>query len=384
MKKVCILGSTGSIGTQSLEVIDYGGNYEVTGLAAGKNVALLEEQIRKFNPKMAAVYDEKSAALLKNNVRDTNTRILSGIEGVREVAAKSGADVTVTAMVGSAGIYPTLDAIEAGSDIALANKETMVCAGDIVKDAAKRKKVQILPVDSEHSAVFQCIGNRKKDVNRIFLTASGGPFFGKTRDALRTVTKAQALKHPNWSMGAKITIDSATMMNKGLEVIEAMQLFDVSAENIEVVIHKQSIVHSMVEFKDNSVLGQMGWPDMRIPIGFALAYPDALPTPTKPLDFSSLLSLTFEKPDFETFGCLRLGFEAAKKGGSLTTVFSSAGEAAVDLFLNDKCTFLDIESYVEKTMQAHKLVINPTLSCIIETDQWARDYVNSLWEGNGR
>ena len=384
MKKVCILGSTGSIGTQSLEVIENSDAYEVTALAAGKNITLLEEQIRKFRPKMAAVYDEASASVLKAAVRDTNTKVLSGMEGVRECAGYSGAEITVTAMVGSIGIYPTLDAINAGSHIALANKETMVCAGNIVKDAAKKKNVKILPVDSEHSAIFQCIGNRTNDVNRIFLTASGGPFFGKTREELRKVTKAEALKHPNWSMGAKITIDSASLMNKGLEVIEAVQLFDVRPENIEVVVHKQSIVHSMVEFKDNSVLGQMGWPDMRIPIGYALAYPDTLPTPTKPLDFSSLLTLTFEKPDFETFGCLRLGFEAAKTGGTLTTVFSSAGEAAVDLFLRDKCTFLEIESFVERTMRAHKTVINPDLPCIIETDKWAREYVNSLWEGNNR
>ncbi len=382
MKKVSILGSTGSIGTQTLEVIENDASYDVVALAAGKNIALLEKQIRKFRPKLAAVYDESYAKLLRENVRDTDTKVLAGIEGVREAAGKSGAEVTVTAMVGSIGILPTLDAIDAGSDIALANKETMVCAGDIVKAAAKQKDVHILPVDSEHSAIFQCIGSRWEAVNRIFLTASGGPFAGKSREDLKSVTKAQALKHPNWSMGAKITIDSATMMNKGLEVIEAVQLFDVRPENIEVVIHKQSIVHSMVEFVDNSVLGQMGWPDMRIPIGYALAYPNAAPTPTKPLDFHSPLTLTFEEPDFETFGCLRLGFEAAKTGGTLTTVFSSAGEAAVDLFLNDNCTFLEIEALVEKTMKAHKTVINPSLSCIIETDKWARAYVKELWEGN--
>ncbi len=380
MKKVCILGSTGSIGQQTLEIVEHTGKYAVTALAAGRNIELLEKQIRVHRPELAAVFDEAAASQLWEKVKDTKTRVLSGIEGVREVAAKSGADITVTAMVGSIGILPTLDAIAAGSDIALANKETMVCAGDIVRAAAQEKKVRIVPVDSEHCAIFQCIGNKKEDVKRIFLTASGGPFFGKSREELLGVTAKEALRHPNWSMGAKITIDSASMMNKGLEVIEAVQLFGVAPANIEVVIHRQSIVHSMVEFTDNSVIAQLGWPDMRLPIGYALAYPDCLETPTRPLDFEKLMTLTFEKPDMETFGCLRLGFMAAKAGGTLPTVYSSAGEEAVALFLAGKCTFLDIEYFVEETMLAHKIVINPTLSSIIDTDKWARAYVKDLWE----
>ncbi len=381
MKKVTILGSTGSIGTQTLSIIENTDAYSVLALAAGKNIALLEAQIRKFRPKFAAVYDEAAAAKLRRNVQDTDTTILGGLNGVRQVATK-GADITVTAMVGSVGILPTLDAISAGSDIALANKETMVCAGPIVKKAAKEKGVKILPVDSEHSAIFQCIGDKKTDVRRILLTASGGPFWGKQREDLANVTVREALQHPNWNMGAKITIDSATMMNKGLEVIEAVQLFDTPADRIEVVVHRQSIVHSMVEFQDYSVLGQMGWPDMRLPIAYALAYPAVLPSPVKPLSFDSLLELTFEKPDMETFGCLRLGYEAAKIGGTMPTVFSSAGEEAVSLFLQEKCSFLEIESLVSRAMQAHKTVINPSLSCIIDTDTWAREEVKALWKGN--
>lgn len=380
MKKVTILGSTGSIGTQTLDIIEKSDAFCVTALCAGRNIKLLEEQIRAFRPLVAAVFDEEAAKELRENVKDTNTKVLAGLSGVRE-AAKCGADITVTAMVGSIGILPTLDAIESGSDIALANKETMVCAGDIVKRAAKEKGVKIIPVDSEHSAIFQCIGDKGKDVRRILLTASGGPFFGKTREELQTVTAKEALKHPNWSMGAKITIDSATLMNKGLEVIEAVQFFDVRPEQIEVVVHRQSIVHSMVEFTDRSVLGQMGWPDMRLPIAYALSYPDVRPTPVEPLSFENMLTLTFEKPDYETFGCLRLGILAAKTGGTMPTVFSSAGEEAVSLFLDGKCSFLDIEAMVERTMLSHKTVINPTLSCIIDTDTWARAEVKRLWEG---
>ncbi len=381
MKKVCILGSTGSIGTQALDIIRNSDKYEVTALAAARNIDLLEKQIREFRPKIAAVYEEAFAKELRTRVADTDTKIVATLSGVREVARENGADITVTAMVGSIGILPTLDAIEAGSDIALANKETMVCAGDLVRAAAKEHGVKIVPVDSEHSAIFQCIGEKYADVNRIFLTASGGPFAGKKREDLDAVTAADALKHPNWSMGAKITIDSASMMNKGLEVIEAVQLFGVAPSQIEVVLHRQSIVHSMVEFRDHSVIAQLGWPDMRLPIGYALAYPDCEKTPTRPLDFEEAMTLTFEKPDMETFGCLRLGFAAAEKGGTLPTVYSGAGEAAVALFLSGKCRFLDIETLVAKTMEAHKTVINPTLSCIIDTDAWAREKVQTLWEG---
>ncbi len=381
MKKVCILGSTGSIGRQTLDIVQYTGEYEVTGISANTNISLLEEQIRTFHPRYASVFDEDAALVLRENVKDTDTKILAGYEGLREIAVKSGADITVTAFVGNVGILPTLDAIEAGSDIALANKETMVCAGDIVCNAAKKKNVKIIPVDSEHCAIFQCIGDKQKDVKRIFLTASGGPFAGKKKEDLCGVTVAEALKHPNWSMGAKITIDSATMMNKGLEVLEAVQLFGVKPENIEVVIHKQSIVHSMVEFLDHSVIAQLGFPDMRLPIAYALSYPDISVTPVKPMDFSEMLTLTFQKPDLETFGCLAQGFRAAYEGGTMPTVYCSAGEEAVGLFLSGKCAFLDIETIVKKTMDAHKSVINPTLSCIIETDKWAREKALSVWEG---
>ncbi|MDD6307925.1 MAG: 1-deoxy-D-xylulose-5-phosphate reductoisomerase [Clostridia bacterium] len=378
MKKICILGSTGSIGKQTLEVIAASNLYEVVAVAAGKNIALLEAQIRQFSPRLAAVYNEAAAKTLRENIRDTGTKVLAGPEGIREVAATSGADITVTAMVGSAGILPTLDAIAAGSTIALANKETMVCAGDIVRAAAKEKGVQIIPVDSEHSAIFQCIGTWRRALKRIWLTASGGPFAGKTRDELAGVTVADALKHPNWSMGAKITIDSATMMNKGLEVIEAVQLFGVTPEEIQVVVHRQSIVHSMVEFADHSVIAQLGVPDMRVPIGYALSYPDRKETPTEGLSMEKLASLTFERPDMETFGCLRLGFAAAKCGGTMPTVYSSAGEAAVERFLVGKCSFLEIENLVESAMQNHKTVIKPDLTCIIETDRWARAHVAAL------
>ncbi len=379
MKKISILGSTGSIGKQTLEVIEKQKDaYEVKALAVASNIALLEEQIRKFHPEMVAVFHEEHVNTLRENIKDMNTKVYGGMDGVREVAAKSGADITVTAMVGSIGIMPTLDAISAGSDIALANKETMVCAGDIVRAAAKEKNVRIIPVDSEHSAIFQCIGSQEKAVKRILLTASGGPFWGKSREELARATVSDALKHPNWDMGAKITIDSATMMNKGLEVLEAVQLFGVRAEQIEVLVHRQSIVHSMVEFADNAIIAQLGTPDMRVPIAYALSYPNRFETPAESLDFTKVSTLTFEKPDLETFGCLRLGFLAAKCGGSMTTVYSSAGEEAVSRFMQGKCGFLDIEVLVESAMKNHKTVINPSLSCIIDTDRWAREFVASL------
>ncbi len=378
MKNICILGSTGSIGKQTLEVIEKQGIYRVKALAAASNIQLLEEQIRRFRPKMVAVYHEESAHKLSGNVKDTDTLVLGGMDGVREVAARSGADITVTAMVGSVGILPTLDAISAGSDIALANKETMVCAGDIVRSAAKKNNVRIIPVDSEHSAIFQCIGEQEKAVKRILLTASGGPFRGKKRDELKNVTVEDALKHPNWDMGAKITIDSATLMNKGLEVLEAVQLFGVSPEQIEVLVHPQSIIHSMVEFHDNAIIAQLGTPDMRVPIAYALSYPNRYETPADSLNFEKYAALTFEKPDLDTFGCLRLGFLAAKCGGSMPTVYSSAGEVAVSKFMQGQCGFLDIETMVESAMKNHETVINPSLSCIIDTDRWARAYVAAL------
>ena len=378
MKKIAVLGSTGSIGTQTLDIIEHSDKYEVTALAAYSNVSLIEKQIRQFKPKVAALYDETAAADLRVRVADTDTKVLSGEDGLNIAAAESSAKTVVTAMVGSVGILPTLNAIKSGADIALANKETMVCAGEIVSDLAQEYNVKIIPVDSEHSAIFQSIGGDRKFLKRILLTASGGPFFGKSRKELEKVTLADALKHPNWSMGSKITIDSATLINKGLEVIEAVKLFSVSAEQIKVLVHRQSIVHSMVEFCDNSILAQLGDPDMRTPIAYALSYPKRRENPARPIDFEKMRTLTFEEPDMETFQGLALGFEAAKQGGTMPTVYSCANEAAVELFMNGKCTFLEISHLVAAAMKNHKKVIKPTLECIIDTDNATREYVKSL------
>jgi 1-deoxy-D-xylulose-5-phosphate reductoisomerase len=378
MKKIAILGSTGSIGTQTLDIIDNSNDYQVTALAAHSNFKLLEEQIRKFKPGMAALFNEEAAKELRIRTRDTNVKILGGEEGVNRLASECGADTVLTAMVGSAGIMPTLNAISAGCNIALANKETMVCAGEIVSDLAERKNVKIIPVDSEHSAIFQCIGNHKSYLKNIILTASGGPFFGRCAQELKSVTLQDALKHPNWSMGSKITIDSATLMNKGLEVIEAVKLFDISPDSIKVLVHRQSIIHSMVEFCDNSVLAQLGNPDMRVPISYALSYPERKENPSAPLKYESLKSLSFEEPDLDTFKGLALGFYAAREGGTMPTVYSSANEAAVELFISGKCTFLEISSLVEFAMKNHKKVIKPTLKCIIDTDNKIRQFVKSL------
>lgn len=378
MKKIAVLGSTGSIGTQTLDIIENSDKYEVSALAANSNVALLEEQIRKFKPAVAALYNEKAADELRTRVGDTSTKIFGGEDGVCHVAAESGADTVVTAMVGSVGILPTISAIKSGADIALANKETMVCAGEMVSDLAREYGVKILPVDSEHSAIFQSIGQDRKFLKRIFLTASGGPFFGKTKKELEGVRLEDALRHPNWSMGSKITIDSATLINKGLEVIEACKLFDVEPEQIKVLIHRQSVVHSMVEFCDNSVIAQLGNPDMRLPIAYALSYPERCQNHTPPIDLERLISLTFEEPDMETFSGLSLAFKAASEGGTVPTVYSAANEAAVELFMKGKCGFLDISRLVAEAVIHHKKVIKPTLECIIDTDNETRQYVKSL------
>ncbi|MBQ2897364.1 MAG: 1-deoxy-D-xylulose-5-phosphate reductoisomerase [Clostridia bacterium] len=377
MKKISILGSTGSIGTQALDVVDrQKDEFKVCGLSANKNIKLLSEQIRKYKPESAAIFDESLYKDLKTSVNDCDTKILCGLDGVREVSANSGADIVLSAIVGIAGLLPTLDAIDNGIDIALANKETLVTAGKLVTDSAKKKGVKLLPVDSEHSAIFQCLnGEKQKSIKRIILTASGGPFFGKKRFELENVTVSDALNHPNWSMGSKITIDSATLMNKGLEFIEAKWLFDVEPEKIDIVVHKQSIIHSMVEFTDGSILAQMGKPDMRTPISVALNYPDREVLNSSPLDFSKLSALTFDKPDYITFKCLSLAIDTAKIGGTAPAFLNGANEAAVELFLNDKIGFLDIGDCIEEAIKSYKSITNYTLSDILTADKQAREKI---------
>ena len=374
MKKISVLGSTGSIGTQTLDVAEHSDNIKIVGLTAGSNIKLLEQQIRKFKPKYAACADEKKAALLKLAVSDTETTVLSGKRGLCEIAADTENDAVVTSIVGIAGLEPTMAAINNGIDIALANKETLVTAGDIVMHEAKAHNSAILPVDSEHSAIFQCIGaHSNKEISRIIITASGGSQYGKTRDELKDVTVSQALNHPNWDMGQKITIDSATLMNKGLEVIEAHHLFNMDYDNIDVVVHRQSIVHSMVEFADMSILAQLSLPDMRLPIHYALNYPCRRKSVMKPLDLTEIGTLTFEKPDYETFSCLKLAIEAGKCGGTMPVVLNAANEIAVELFLKGKIKFLQIGEIVEKQLSIHKNTLNPKINDIIETDREIRE-----------
>lgn len=375
MKKVSILGSTGSIGTQTLDIIRRNGeNFSVCALTAGSNTSLLEKQAREFKPEIVAVASEDAANDLKVRLADTAIRVLSGEEGLCEAAAIEEADITLGAIVGIAGLKPVLSAIDAGKDIALANKETLVTAGDIVMARAKEKNVKILPVDSEHSAIFQCLEGRG-ELKKIYLTASGGPFFGKKRDELENVTAKDALKHPTWSMGAKITIDSASLANKGLEVIEATHLFGVTADKIQVVVHRQSIVHSMVEFVDGAIIAQLGSADMRTPISVALNYPVRSEISGDPLDIFGTGNLTFEKPDTDTFRMLELAFSASKMGGTMPTVLNGANEEAVSAFLNGKCRFLDIADMVEGAMENHKIKENPSLSDIFCADSEARDFV---------
>lgn len=380
MKKVSILGSTGSIGTQTLDVIDRQYNdFCVCGLAANKNIKLLSEQIRKYKPLKAAVYDTSLYAELKSSVSDCATKILCGEEGVREVSADTGADVVLSAIVGIAGLLPTLDAIDNGIDIALANKETLVTAGKLVTEKAKKKGVKLLPVDSEHSAIFQCLnGEKQKYVRRIILTASGGPFFGKKIDELKNVTVEDALNHPNWSMGSKITIDSATLMNKGLEFIEAKWLFDVAPDNIDIIVHRQSVIHSMVEFTDGSVLAQMGKPDMRTPISVALNYPEREIYNSQPVDFTEFGSLTFDKPDYNTFKCLSLAIESLNSGGTAPAFLNGANEAAVSLFLAGEIGFLDIGNLIADAMKLHKNTFDYDLNDVLLADKNARDTIQQL------
>ena len=378
-KTLAVLGSTGSIGVQALEVAELMG-FDVVALTANSRTDIIEEQIRKFSPRFAAVADEKAAADLKIRVADTSTRVLSGAEGVEE-CARCGADTVLNSIVGIAGLAPTLAAIEAGSKIALANKETLVAGGKIVMDAAADRSVDILPVDSEHSAIFQslqgCQG--KSQIKRLILTASGGPFFGKTKDELEKVTLAQALRHPNWSMGAKITIDSATMMNKGLELIEAAWLFGMKAADIDILVHRQSIVHSLVEYVDNSVIAQLGLPDMRIPIQYALTYPDRFVSPVGQLDLAEVATLTFEKPDYETFACINLCRRAFEKGGLYPAAVNAANEKANELFRNGKIAFLDIPKAVEAAFGCVSQVSDYTLEQVFETDKFVRAETERLF-----
>ena len=382
MKKIAILGSTGSIGTQTLEVARENGDIEVVALSAGSNIRLLEEQIREFHPKLAAVWTEEKALELKENVKDLDVKIVSGMDGLLELSAIPESDILVTAIVGMIGIRPTIEAIKAGKDIALANKETLVTAGHIIMPLAKEYNVAILPVDSEHSAIFQSLqGEQRKALHKILLIASGGPFRGKTLDELQNIQVEDALKHPNWEMGRKITIDSSTMVNKGLEVIEAKWLFDVELDKIQVVVHPQSVIHSMVQYQDGAVMAQLGTPDMKLPIQYALYYPERRYLPGDRLDFGKLAQITFEKPDMDTFYGLKLAKEAGKTGGSLPTVFNAANEKAVAMFLNREIRYLQIPEMIQKCMEQHKVIANPTVEEILETEQETYDYIKgNIWK----
>ena len=380
MKKIAILGSTGSIGTQTLEVVRENKDIEVVGLAAGNNIRLLEEQIREFHPKTAAVWSEERAKELREKMKDVDVKVVSGMEGLIELSVMEESEVLVTAIVGMIGIRPTIEAIKAGKDIALANKETLVTAGHIIMPLAKEHRVSILPVDSEHSAIFQSLqGGQEKALHKILLTASGGPFRGKTKEELANIQVEDALKHPNWEMGRKITIDSSTLVNKGLEVIEAKWLFDVSFDQIEVVVHPQSIIHSMVEYVDGAIIAQLGTPDMKLPIQYALYYPERRFLPGERLDFAKLSQLTFEKPDMETFYGLRLAFEAGRAGGSLPTVFNAANELAVSKFLERKIKYLEIPEIIEYCMQKHTIIGNPSVDEILQTEQEVYEQIESRW-----
>ena len=382
MKKISILGSTGSIGTQTLEVAATGGESQVTALAAGRNIALLEKQIREFKPSLACVWDEEKAKELKTAVADLPVKVVSGMDGLIQAAADTEAEIVVTAVVGMIGIRPTIAAMEAGKDIALANKETLVTAGHIIMKLARDKGVRLLPVDSEHSAIFQCLNGEREHGNRIhkiLLTASGGPFRGWTREQLKNVSAADALKHPNWSMGHKITIDSSTMVNKGLEVMEAKWLFGVEMEQIQVVVQPQSIIHSMVEFEDGAVMAQLGTPDMKLPIQYALYYPERRYLPGERLDFSALTEIRFEKPDMETFRGLKLAYQAGKTGGTLPVVYNAANEKAVGKFLKGEISYLTIIDMIEESMEAHRVIQEPSVEEILEAEKETYEFIESRW-----
>ena len=377
MKAIGVLGSTGSIGTQTLEIVRNNKDLKVVALAAGTNVTLMEQQVREFQPRLAVMGNTDAANDLKQRLQDTDTRVLAGMDGMLEMAVLEEMDVFVTAIVGMIGIRPTIAAIEAGKTIALANKETLVTAGHLIMPLAKEKKVSILPVDSEHSAIFQSMqGENKSRVSKILLTASGGPFRGRKREELTDITVEDALKHPNWSMGRKITIDSATLVNKGLEVIEAKWLFGVEPQQIQVVVHPQSIIHSMVEYVDGGIIAQLGMPDMKLPIQYALFYPDRRPMDGKRVDFFALQSISFEAPDTETFRGLAMAYDAIAKGGSMPTVFNAANETAVGLFLEKKIRFLEIYELIQGAMENHRVVETPTVDEILNAEKEAYDYIS--------
>ena len=380
MKKIGILGSTGSIGTQTLEIVRTNKDIEVTALAAGSNIELLERQIREFKPELAAVWNPDRAAELRDRVRDLDVKVLSGMDGLLAAASEPRSEILVTAVVGMIGVLPTIEAIKAGKDIALANKETLVTAGHIIMPLAREKQVKILPVDSEHSAIFQSLqGGQQRALRKILLTASGGPFRGKKKEELENIQVEDALKHPNWEMGKKITIDSSTMMNKGLEVIEAKWLFGVTVDQIQVVVQPQSIIHSMVEYEDGAVIAQLGTPDMKLPIQYALYYPERRFLPGERLDFGELSAITFERPDMETFYGLQLAFEAGRRGGSLPTVFNAANERAVALFLKRKIRYLQIPEIIRACMEEHRNILEPTVEEILKTEQETYEFIKSRW-----
>ncbi len=380
MKSISILGSTGSIGTQTLDIVSKNNDLKVVALAAYGNIALLEKQIREFMPEIACVYDESKASELRANISDLNVKVVSGMDGLIEAAVIDSADIVVTAIVGMIGIKPTMAAIKAGKDIALANKETLVTAGHIIIPAAKEYNVKILPVDSEHSAIFQCLnGESQREIDKILLTASGGPFRGRTTAELKDVTVEAALKHPNWAMGKKITIDSATMVNKGLEVIEAKWLFGVDFSQVQVVVQPQSLIHSMIQFKDGAIMAQLGTPDMRLPIQYAIYYPERRYLDGQRVDFAKISQITFENPDMETFRGLKLAYEAGIKGGSMPTAFNAANERAVAMFLDKKIIFLDIYEIIEESMNNVKFIEMPTIDQILDTEKATYEFIESRW-----
>ena len=380
MKNIAILGSTGSIGTQTLDVARKNEDLRVVAVSAGKSVEKLEEQIREFHPLLAAVWDEKAARDLKTRIADTDTKVVSGMEGLLELASMPESDILVTAIVGMIGIRPTMEGIRAGKDIALANKETLVTAGHLIMPMAKEYGVSILPVDSEHSAIFQAIhGEENEEIHKLLITASGGPFRGRTTEELRNVTVADTLKHPNWVMGRKITVDSATLVNKGLEVMEAKWLFDMDLDHIQVVVQPQSIIHSMVEFKDGAIMAQLGTPDMRLPIQYALYYPHRRYLDGDRLDFTKLHEITFEVPDMETFRGLPMAIQASRESGSMPTVFNAANELAVKKFLEEKIGFLDIYEIIAQSMERHKKIAHPDLDEILSVEQDTYQWIESRW-----
>ena len=380
MKNIAILGSTGSIGTQTLDVARKNEDLRVVAVSAGKSVEKLEEQIREFHPILAAVWDEKAARYLKTRIADTDTKVVSGMEGLLELASMPESDILVTAIVGMIGIRPTMEGIRAGKDIALANKETLVTAGHLIMPMAREYGVSILPVDSEHSAIFQAIhGEENKEIHKLLITASGGPFRGRTTEELRNVTVADTLKHPNWVMGRKITVDSAALVNKGLEVMEARWLFDMDLDHIQVVVQPQSIIHSMVEFKDGAIMAQLGTPDMRLPIQYALYYPHRRYLDGDRLDFTKLREITFEVPDMDTFRGLPMAIQASREGGSMPTVFNAANELAVKKFLEEKIGFLDIYEIIAQSMERHKKIAHPDLDEILSVEQDTYQWIESRW-----